>query len=144
VREAADCFADPIGVRGVNLATDADDRGNVVCVNPQSRPCAVDLLWCVFVGYSRHVAAPIGCVVSETGEKELSTPLMAAVSSTWQGAYRLRLRRGPKRCLNSDRLSTLSVYLRYGAGSPLPTAHTIALLIDQYPTPRTEFTHGAR
>src|SRR5271154_5530807 len=61
LREATDCFADPLGVRGVNFATNAHDRGKAVRVHPQSRPCAIELLRCVFVGYSSHVVAPIRC-----------------------------------------------------------------------------------
>ncbi len=40
--EPADCFADPIGIRGINFATDAHDRGDVVRMYTQSSPCAIE------------------------------------------------------------------------------------------------------
>jgi hypothetical protein len=41
-REPADCFTDPIGIGCVNFATDANDRGDVMRVHPQSGPSTIE------------------------------------------------------------------------------------------------------
>jgi hypothetical protein len=41
-RDAADRFAYPIGIGGVNFATDAHHRGKVVRVHAQPGPCTIE------------------------------------------------------------------------------------------------------